>query len=52
MSQNKENKKSGVTLKETEDQSLYNCDSESLSEYFVKRQIDDYCVSTQGVVPD
>jgi len=40
-----------VILKEAEDSSLYECNSEKLSEYFVKRQIDDYCVSTQGVIP-
>ena len=31
---------------------LFNCDTEKLSEYFVARQIDDYCVSTQGVMPN
>jgi len=40
-----------VVLKEAEDSSLFECSSERLSEYFVKRQIDDYCVSTQGVIP-
>jgi len=40
-----------IILKEAEDSSLYQCDSEKLSEYFVKRQIDDYCISTQGVIP-
>ena len=39
-------------IKEPAKDELYNCNREKLSEYFVARQIDDYCVSTQGVMPN
>lgn len=39
-------------IKEPAKNELHECNSEKLSEYFVARQIDDYCVSTQGVMPN
>ena len=38
-----------ITIREARDESLYQCDVEELSAYFVQRQINDYCVSTGGI---
>lgn len=38
-----------IVLKKAESDSLYRCNIEELSRYFVRRQINDYCVSTEGI---